>query len=75
MPKKKPFTVDTDPNKVKERIKKLEAEAKFKDPNLAWHEVLDTHNMINEELRFLYKLRHKQKNYTLPPRKIKTKGL
>lgn len=75
MKNKKSFTVHTDPLKVVARIKKLEAEAKFKDPNLAWHEVTDTQNMIKAELNTLYRLRHKQKNYTKPPVKTKVRGL
>lgn len=62
----KPLTVESNPNKVKRRIRELENE--LKGP------ISHTHrNELKEELRTLTRLRHKQKNYTPPPKKVNLK--
>lgn len=75
MKPKKPFTVDTDHLKVKRRILELESELPtVRLYNTPYHEYIKRRKKIQLELNDLYRLRHKQKNYTKPPRKIKLKG-
>ena len=76
MKPEKPFTVDTDPLKVKRRI--LELESKLPTIRLydtPYHEYKKKRKEIKDELNALYRLRHKQKNYISPPRKTKVRGL
>jgi len=67
----KPFTVATPTHKVTYRI--LDLEDKLRNRHTL---DLDS-NPIKAELRELYRLRHKQKNYTPPPpsKKNLKKGL
>ena len=65
------LTVESDPNKIVNRIKELEADLKSSIDN---RESFDSRNLIKNELRQLYRLRKKQKNYTKPPKKFSTKG-
>jgi len=83
--KQKTFTIESNPENIKARIKELEAELRPYTAKPDWHDTLDPNtdlyprlkarNIIKAELNILYKLRYKQKNYTKPPTKVKTKGL
>jgi len=67
----KPFTVDTPAHKVVSKIQELEDKLRNR------HTLDLDSNPIKAELRELYRLRHKQKNYTPPPpsKKNLKKGL
>lgn len=68
--KEKTFTISSDPTRINIRIKDLEKQLKFQNPNLSHSELMEELNDIKAQLRALYRLRHNQKNYTPPPRKL-----
>lgn len=61
------YTINTKPEKIVARIKEIESQLK-KTSDIA------KRNALKSELKTLYKLRHKQKNYTPPPKKVSLKG-
>jgi hypothetical protein len=65
---RKPLSVHSDPAKVKLAISNLEGQIQNCQSPIQ-------RSRLKKELNILYRLRHKQKNYTPPPRKINLKGL
>jgi len=67
----KSLTVNSKPDKVVTRIKELEAALKKPKNNNPLD--IRERNEIKSALRILYAIRKKQKNYTLPPRRLTSK--